>query len=176
MNNKLPWPWSLWLFKTSRLFIVCYSLASRVWFCFHFSRAHIRRPLSPFLIDIPCCIMFLTDWSGIRDGVLCVNAVWIIHIGLSESEREKGHFRNQLARPLTMNNWSELIKICRDYPSPPQQIKRHTSVCCPFTYSPLSLLPSPFKHVSINRMLSHSVWRNVRHFSIVSVLLRQLDF
>lgn len=84
-------------------------------------------------------IMFLTDWSGIRDGVLCVNAPWIIHTGLSEWEKE--HFRNQLAMPLTMNNWSELIKVCRDYPSPPQQIKCHTCVCCLFSKSPLFLFP-----------------------------------
>lgn len=116
---------------------------------------------SPFLIGIPCCIMFLTDWSGIRDGLLCVNAVWIIHPWLSERER-RGHFRNQLAMALTMNNWSKLIKVCHDYPSPPQQMKRHTCVCCLFSKSPHSHLPL---HQTFFVYPPHCVWRNALHFS-----------
>lgn len=89
----------------------------------------------------------------------------------SVREREKGHFRNQLARPLTMNNWSRLIKICRDYPLPPQQIKHHTCVCCLFTYCPLSLLPLSQTSFSSPHAVTdtHCLWWNVRHFRIVAV-------
>lgn len=102
-------------------------------------------------------------WSSL----FCVNADWIIHTRLSERGRERGHFRNQLARPLTMNNWSELIKICRDYPSPPQQIKRHTCICCLFTHS------TPFSSSSHWNMFQlaaccHSEQWNVRHFGTAS--------
>lgn len=110
----------------------CFSLSGFVFFLLcTYQETHF--PISNWhslLHNVSNLLIRYQRWSS------CVNAVWIIHTGLSEREREKGHFRNQLTRPLTMNNWSELIKVCRDYPSPPQQIKRHTCVCCLFTQFP----------------------------------------
>lgn len=99
--------------------------------------------------------------------VLCKCRLNNSYTAVRERERERGHFRNQLARPLTMNNWSELIKICRDYPSPPQQIKHHTCICCLFTHSP------PFSSSSHWNMFQlaaccHSEQWNVRHFGTAS--------
>lgn len=100
-------------------------------------------------------------------SVLCKCRLNNSYTAVRERERERGHFRNQLARPLTMNNWSELIKICRDYPSPPQQIKRHTCICCLFTHSP------PFSSSSHSNMFQlaaccHSEQWNPRHFDTTS--------
>lgn len=102
-------------------------------------------------------------------SVLCKCRLNNSYTAVRERERERGHFRNQLARPLTMNNWSELIKICRDYPSPPEQIKRHTCICCLFTHSP------PFSSSSHSNMFQlaaccHSEQWNPRHFNTTSCL------
>lgn len=137
-KNNLPRSWSLGFFRT--LHGVCYPLASPCVALFSF-----------FLCTHPKTHFPISNWHSLLHNV----SNWLIRYqrlsslckcSLNNSyravrEREKRHFRNQLTRPLTMNNWSELIKICRDYPSPPQQIKHHTCVCCLFTYSPLSLLP-----------------------------------
>lgn len=100
-------------------------------------------------------------------SVLCECRLNNSYTAVRERERERGHFRNQLARPLTMNNWSELIKICRDYLSPPQQIKHHTCICCLFTHSP------PFSSSSHSNMFQlaaccHSEQWNLRHFNTTS--------
>ena len=91
-------------------------------------------------------------------------------------EREKGHFGNQLARPLTMNNWSELIKICHDYPSPPQQINRATPVFAVssliLSFLPLLLTQDMFQLTACCHTVRREEWR----FDAVAASYRQLGF
>lgn len=182
-KTNLPRPRSfgiLWDFSPCFLLLLLLLLERFVFPLFLCTYPETRPP--PFLIDIPCCIMFLTDWSGIRDGVLCVNAAWIIHIRLSEREGKSEGERQgilEISSPgpwpwIIDLNWLKFAVITPHLLNGWKKEKKMPHLCLPSLY--LFLPSSASSHSNVFQLTArcHKVHHNGRRYNTVSCV--RLDF